>query len=134
MASISSGSTTLLLADGGGIDESIVGRPIRIKGAGPAGADLDTTVTVMNSTINLTVADAASTTITDVVDGAVFRVLDSNLLQVDGLILVRTSRNAGATGDDLDVAPFLHTVDLHYRSSNVGTAQKIPPFYDEYPS
>ena len=132
--SINSGSTTLNLSDGTGVDESYVGRAVRIKGAGVAGADLDTTIVSIGNTIQWTLANPASTTLTGVAGATKFILLSSARVQVDGMILARTSRNAAATGDNLDVAPFLHTVDVHYQSTNMATSQKRPPFYDEYPS
>lgn len=55
--------------------------------------------------------------------------LDSDNLEVDGLILVRTYLSANAmTGATPD--PFLFTVDIHYQSIGIGTKQKNgPTFY-----
>jgi hypothetical protein len=55
--------------------------------------------------------------------------LDRATLQVDGLLLVRVWRDSVDAADTLDQSPFLHQVDLHYQSTNVGTKQKAPSFY-----
>jgi hypothetical protein len=55
--------------------------------------------------------------------------IDSDDLEVDGLILVRTYRDAGDAADTLSQAPFLHYVDIHYQSTGIGTKQKSPPFW-----
>lgn len=53
----------------------------------------------------------------------------SSLIQVDGLLLVRVYRNSNESDDTLDQPPFLHFVDVHYQSTNVGTKNKAPDFY-----
>jgi hypothetical protein len=50
-------------------------------------------------------------------------------LEVDGLILVRGYRDAAAGGDTCTDAVFLHTMDIHYQSSNMATKGKSPSFY-----
>lgn len=56
--------------------------------------------------------------------------LDSDNIEVDGLILVRTYLSANnITSSGAVPKPFLHMVDLHYQSTNVGTKQKAPPFW-----
>ena len=57
--------------------------------------------------------------------------LDSDDLEVDGLILVRAylSANGITVASGAVPAPFLHFVDIHYQSTNVGTKQKAPDFY-----
>ena len=53
--------------------------------------------------------------------------LDSDVLEVDGLILVRielTANNMSAAHE-----PFLHMVDIHYQSTNLPTKNKAPNFY-----
>ena len=49
--------------------------------------------------------------------------------EVDGLIIVRTWRDAGRTADTLDVNPFLHFVDIHYQSTQLPTKGRNYPFY-----
>ena len=105
-----------------------INRTIRIIGAGVAGADLDTTITAFGSSTSVTVADNASTTITSQPNFN-YRVIDSNQLEIDGLLLVRTWRNSTREADTLDVAPFLHFVDIHYQSTNLTTKDKNYPFY-----
>jgi hypothetical protein len=54
--------------------------------------------------------------------------IDTNDIEVDGLVLVRAYLSSndmtGATPD-----PFLHFVDIHYQSTGIGTKQKAPDFY-----
>ncbi len=54
--------------------------------------------------------------------------VDSDDLEPDGLLLVELFLNAndmtGATPD-----PFVHEMDIHYQSMNVGTKQNAPDFY-----
>jgi hypothetical protein len=57
--------------------------------------------------------------------------IDSDNIEVDGLVLVRVYLSA----NDLTVsagskpAPFLHMVDIHYQSTNSTTKNKAPNFY-----
>lgn len=55
--------------------------------------------------------------------------LDSDDIEVDGLLLVRVFRDPGAAADTLNQAPFLHTVDIHYQSTGIGTKNKAPNFW-----
>jgi hypothetical protein len=55
--------------------------------------------------------------------------LDTDDLEIDGIILVRVWRNASTAGDTLDQDPFLHFVDIHYQSTNIATKAKAPDFY-----
>jgi len=54
--------------------------------------------------------------------------IDTDDLEPDGLVLCRiemtTNNMTGATPD-----PFIHEVDVHYQSTNLGTKQKAPDFY-----
>lgn len=56
--------------------------------------------------------------------------LNSDLLEVDGLILVglTTTTVPTITGGSPNLPAFL-TLDLHYQSTNIGTKQKAPPFW-----
>jgi hypothetical protein len=54
--------------------------------------------------------------------------LDTDLLEIDGLLLVQTKYTAnGMTGATPD--PFVHFVDIHYKSTGVGSKNKAPNFY-----
>jgi hypothetical protein len=56
--------------------------------------------------------------------------IDTDDLEVDGLILVRVSASAIPTivgGSPNE--PFLHSVDIHYQSNYIGTLNKAPNFY-----
>src|SRR5574343_184883 len=50
-------------------------------------------------------------------------------MEVDGLILVRCYRAAANVLDTCTDAVFLHTVDIHYQSTNLATLNKAPNFY-----
>jgi hypothetical protein len=52
--------------------------------------------------------------------------IDTDILEVDGLFIVRTYLDNSST---ISADPFLHTVDLHYQSTNIGTKDKAPDFY-----
>jgi len=55
--------------------------------------------------------------------------LDSDDIEVDGIILVRVWRDAGDAADTLNQVPFLHFVDVHYMSTGLGTKNKAPDFW-----
>jgi len=55
--------------------------------------------------------------------------IDSDILEPDGVILVRAFRDPTDVADTLDQVPFLHYIDLHYQSTNIATKQKSPNFY-----
>lgn len=59
--------------------------------------------------------------------------LDSDDIEVDGLILCRAYLSATTitVASGLVPDPFLHFVDIHYQSTNVGTKQKSPDFWAE---
>jgi len=55
--------------------------------------------------------------------------IDTDLLEPDGMFLVRVFRDPGDAADTLDQAPFLLEVDMHIQTSNVGTKNRVPDFY-----
>jgi hypothetical protein len=55
--------------------------------------------------------------------------IDSDILEPDGLIIVRGFRNPADGADTLNQVPFLHFVDIHYQSTGLATKQKAPDFY-----
>ena len=67
----------------------------------------------------------AETVITD--DGT--SLIDKSLIEPDGLFLIRTYRDAADASDTLNQTPFVHEIDLHYQSTNIGTKNKSPDFY-----
>ena len=102
-------------------------------GHGTAGGVADPFV----APITVTVVQQASTTqyghmIAEVQfsnNGGTDGLIDSNTIQVDGLLLVRAYRVKGNAADTLNQAPFVHTVDIHYQSTNLATKNKEPNFY-----
>lgn len=59
--------------------------------------------------------------------GGVGGLLDTNNLEVDGLILC----NFELTANDMDggALPFVHIIDIHYQSTGLPTKQKSPDFW-----
>lgn len=53
--------------------------------------------------------------------------IDTDTLETDGLILVRAFLSANTMNGG--ALPFLHRVDIHYQSTNIGTKNKAPSFY-----
>ena len=123
--SIGAGGSTLT-SDLGIFSAADIGRSIQIAGAGAAGVALNTTISAYGSSTSVTVANAATTAVVAAV-ALSYRLLDSNLLETDGLIVVRTWRDAARAADTLNVAPFLHFVDCHYQSTSLGTKQRNGP-------
>jgi len=55
--------------------------------------------------------------------------LDSDLIEPDGVILLRLYRDPTDVADTLNQAPFLHFCDIHYQTDRVNTKNKAPNFY-----
>lgn len=57
--------------------------------------------------------------------------IDTDNIETDGLILVRCylSANALTVSSGGVPEPFLHYVDIHYQTTNIGTKNKAPGFY-----
>lgn len=56
--------------------------------------------------------------------------IDTALLEVDGILLVNMKTSAIPTISGGSITrPFVHFVDIHYQSTNIGTKQKAPNFY-----
>ena len=61
---------------------------------------------------------------------ATVALFDRDDLEPDGLILLTLEMNANNLTDDVSVTdPFIHFADLHYRSTNISTKDKVPNFY-----
>jgi hypothetical protein len=54
---------------------------------------------------------------------------DRALIEPDGLVLVRIYRDPADGADTLNQDTFVHEVDLHYQSTNVGTKSRSRVFY-----
>lgn len=127
--SITSGTATLT-ASQATFSSADIGRTGRIVGAGAAGADLEVLISTCTSPTQVTVHTNALTTVTNQTGAFKWRIIDSNLIEPDGIFLVRCWRDASRAADTLNVAPFLHFVDLHYQSTSVvGTKGRNYPFY-----
>jgi len=55
--------------------------------------------------------------------------IDSDNLEPDGVIKIRSFRDPADAADTLNQVPFLDYVDIHYQSTSIGTKQKAPDFY-----
>ena len=55
--------------------------------------------------------------------------VDRDLLEPDGIILVRMWRDPADAADTLDQAPFVHFCDIHYQKARFATKNKAPNFY-----
>jgi hypothetical protein len=55
--------------------------------------------------------------------------IDSDILEPDGLIILRAFRDPADAADTLNQVPFLHYIDIHYQSTNIATKAKAPDFY-----
>jgi hypothetical protein len=53
----------------------------------------------------------------------------ASLTEPDGLLLVRVYRKAADAADTCTDAVFLHTADIHYQSTGIGTKNKVNNFY-----
>ena len=58
-----------------------------------------------------------------------FVLVISDELEVDGLIIVRMYRDSSDGDDTLNVAPFVHFVDMHYQVDRFATLNRNPNFY-----
>ena len=105
-----------------------IGRTVRVIGAGAAGGVLDTTITAFTSTTQVTLANNAATTVT-AQNAFRYRVLDTDILEVDGIYLVRMWRQADRAADTINQGPFIHAIDIHYQTTNMPTKNKAPNFY-----
>jgi hypothetical protein len=127
--SITAGTATLTASQATWASTDVT-RTGRIVGAGAAGSDLEVLIQTYVSPTQVTVQTNALTTVTAQTGAFKWRLLDSNLIEPDGLFIVRCWRDASRVADTLNVAPFLHFVDLHYQSNSViGTKGRNYPFY-----
>jgi len=63
-------------------------------------------------------------------NGGTGGLLDSNIIEVDGMILVNFTVDTIPTITGGTTAePFIHAIDIHYQSTGIGTKQKAPNFY-----
>ncbi|MCK5017478.1 MAG: hypothetical protein KAS32_10460 [Candidatus Peribacteraceae bacterium] len=88
-------------------------------------------------TDTFTSADAGTTQyqhhITEVIisgASATAALFDRDDLEPDGVILMTLEMDANNLTDSVGVTdPFIHYVDIHYQSTNIGTKDKAPDFY-----
>lgn len=104
------------------------GRTIRVNGAGVAGGVLDTTILSYTSATSVTLATNASTTVTAQPNYRL-RVLDTSLLEPDGIVLSNIEQKGIPTITGGSGEPFIIYADIHYLSTGQGTVAKAPNFY-----
>jgi hypothetical protein len=63
------------------------------------------------------------------VAGGSASLLDTAILEPDGLIQIHFDVTSIPTITGGSGKPFIHFVDVHYQSTNIGTKQKTPDFY-----
>lgn len=64
-----------------------------------------------------------------ITDGVGTALLDRSTIEPDGIIFCRMYRDGADVADTVNVGTFVHFVDIHYQSKNVGTKQKAPNFF-----
>lgn len=100
------------------------------KGHNQAEFNIPVIVSIVDAASNLQyhhrIAETVATT-----PGGGPTLLDTNLIEVDGILLCRLylDSNDIVTSDASVVNPFVHFVDVHYRSSGIPTKEKSPNFY-----
>ena len=80
-----------------------------------------------SSTVTVTQASSATRYMHQIAETVAVTI--AALTEPDGMILCRVYRDAAAGGDTCTDAVFLHTVDVHYQSTNIGTKNKVNNFY-----
>lgn len=55
--------------------------------------------------------------------------LNTNLLEPDGVIILRLYRDGADVADTINQSVFLHFCDIHYQTDRVNTKNKAPNFY-----
>lgn len=100
------------------------------KGHNQAAFPTEVTGTVSYATVDLATTPRYQHRIDEValsVSGGSASKLDTDDIETDGLILVRIKLTSlpSVTGGYL----FIHTSDIHYQSTNIGTKNKSPAFY-----
>ena len=105
-----------------------IGRTITVVGAGAAGANLNTTIAGFTSTTQVTLTDAASTTVT-AQNNYRHRVLDVARIETDGVFMARVYRDAANAADTCTDALHCLFADMHYQSTGLGTKQRNGPAF-----
>lgn len=103
------------------------------KGHNQATFSAEKTITITQTTANIGTTPRYQHFIAEVPissTGGSATLLDNALIEVDGLLLanVAASTIPTITGGSPN-SPFVHCIDLHYQSSNIGTKNKAPGFY-----
>jgi hypothetical protein len=91
------------------------------------------TVTIPYNTVNIATTPRYVHRIDEVQlssNGGSASLLDSNLIEVDGLIAMNyTQTTAPSIASGTPNEPFIFFIDIHYQSTGTGTKQKAPPFW-----
>jgi hypothetical protein len=103
------------------------------KGHNQAAFSTEKDVSLAYNTVNIATTPRYQHRIDEVqftTPGGSATLLDTSLLEVDGVILVNfdfatiPTISGGSSNN-----PFVHFIDIHYQSTGVGTKQKVPNFY-----
>lgn len=126
--SITSG-TNILTSASALFASTDVGRTVKIIGAGPAGGNIDVTITAFTSSTQVSLSGNASTTVTTQPNFR-YRVLDTNSLEPDGILdctttLITMPTITGGTTNE----PFIIITDFHYQTTQLPTKNRNYPFY-----
>jgi len=98
------------------------------QAAFPAEKDLPLTY----PTVNIATTPQYQHMITEVqlsISGGSATQLDTALIEPDGILLANWVQTTIPTITGVIVEPFIHFMDLHYQSTNIGTKAKAPNFY-----
>lgn len=79
-----------------------------------------------SSTIKVTQASSATRYFHQIAETTAITIAE---LEVDGLLMLRVFRDAANVADTCTDPVFLHTVDIHYQSTNMATKSRAPNFY-----
>lgn len=121
-------SSSTLTAASAFFSANDVNKSVTIIGAGPAGGNLETVISAFTSSTQVTLLNSASTTVTTQPNFR-WRVIDSSLLEPDGVLCIHYDVNTIPTITGGSNRVFIMFVDLHYQSTGIGTKQKAPNFY-----
>lgn len=102
------------------------------KGHNQAAFSAEKDIPVTYATVNIATTPRYQHMITEVQlssAGGSATLLDTALIETDGILLANWVQTAIPTITGTIVEPFIHFVDLHYQSTGIGTKNKSPAFY-----
>ena len=105
---------------------------IYAKGHNQAAFQAEKDIPVTYATVNIATTPRYQHMITEVQlssAGGSATLLDTALIEIDGILLANWVQTAIPTITGTITEPFIHFVDLHYQSTGIGTKAKAPNFY-----